>query len=208
MQRLDKQGVGHEQIARMWGLTHPDGSGNVFLVQKELEEPGSVINEQYVHPDDAADTRAADEARQRYRALAETAKQKKQADKEEDEAPCPESSRDLWTLKPRMSLQQASKMLKQPVNKIAAEWAKWDAEAGIVDKQPQGDTATTTKSYDDPLDANDIYEAYSQWTDEELKSHAKDLGVEIRGQLKRETLIDRIVAAEQQGANEVPAGQE
>lgn len=52
---LDRQGVPHEQIARMYGLVEPiTGRGIIGQVEQELFAPGSVIDESWVHPLEAA----------------------------------------------------------------------------------------------------------------------------------------------------------
>jgi len=121
---LHRQKVPIEQIARMWGLTNPDGSGRSDLVQKELDCPGSVITPDYVHPDERELAVKTEKSRLEYlhaAAAAATVASQRKAD--EDEPVCPETSKELWSQD--VPLPQAARMLKRSQEEVAAEWAEF-----------------------------------------------------------------------------------
>lgn len=222
---LKAQGVPDEQIARIWGLTHPDGSGNQHLVRRELEFPGSVIGPDYVHPDDKEPEDKVALARSRYATLREKSAPAVQAD---DDGPCPESSEDLWMQ--GVAVSQAAQMLKRPEKDVAAEWAEYQRgrmgrqeSAKQAEQQPAKPQFTGVMAerrpkpqFDDPILPSDDavatpevpedspYAPFSEWSDDEIKGHAKRIGVDIRGKFKRERLIDRILAAEHANAEMEP----
>lgn len=124
IKELHRQNVPHEQIARMWGLVNPDGSGKSALVQQELEHPGSVITPDYVHPDDLEEVRKTAATRREFLQLAaQVGTHQKVVQDSEKEPPCHETSEELWLQ--GVSLPQAARMLQRPQADVAAEWANF-----------------------------------------------------------------------------------
>lgn len=122
VQQLAKEGVGHEQIARMWGLVDDHGKGKAWLIEKELASPGSVITAKYVHPDDVRDDSATDEV--------ETVRSgklgRKRGASDDENKPCPEKPRELW--EQHVGVPQAARMLLMKEVEVKAMWESWDVE--------------------------------------------------------------------------------
>lgn len=203
---LNRQGVPHQQIAKIWGLVNPDGTGKSWLIQQELDKPGSIISPDYVHPDDKVLSDTAAAAKREYERLASAASVVTTAQKEAEDRPCPETPQELWAQ--NVSPAQAAKMLKMPEDDVRVLWAKWTAE-----KNPQ---TTSTEAPIVPFIAavpvaaeaivesesnpDDPYDAFADWTDEHVREHAKELGLETRGRFVRNSMLDKILAAEMNGA--------
>jgi hypothetical protein len=199
---LDRQKVPHEQIARIWGLVSADGTGKAWLVQQELDKPGSVITATYVHPDDVAEEKRASEAKLKYQNLAGQVTTMRSSDSA-GEAPCPETSYELWLQK--VSLPQAARMLKRDEESVAEEWRSFAKEVGatlpvdipVASTPPPAPDQTEEPDQPDP--ASEVYDAFDEWSDEDLKSHAKKIGISVRGPFNRNKMIDKILEAEEQG---------
>lgn len=126
IQELDRQKVPHEQIARIWGLTRSDGTGLAYLVQEELNNPGSVIGADYVHPNDKKQEQEMHSAKSKYLELAAQTVQEEVIKAQDDEKPCPETPRELWLI--NVSTQQAARMLKLDQSEVSRMWAEFEAE--------------------------------------------------------------------------------
>lgn len=122
--QLVKEGVGYEQIARMWGLVDANGTGKGYLIEEEVAKPGSVITADYIHPDD----------RQLVAATAESGKKKtgkletKRTAASNAERPCPETPRELWLQFNGEFQEQAARMLQVPLEQVQGMWATWNDE--------------------------------------------------------------------------------
>lgn len=207
IKELDKQGVPHEQIARMWGLKNADGTGRPHLVQKELDNPGSVIGPDYVHPDDIEAGEMAEEARNTYRAMRSTMTESQEEAATASAQPCPETSEELWSL-PGMTIRQAAKMLKRTEDDVSAEWQLFEsAKNADADGGREAPTVTLnderdTVSLGDPATLDDgsegdRYSQFSEWNYQQVKLHAKEeCKIEFKGSPKREWLIDQILSLE------------
>lgn len=148
---LHKQGVSHEQIARMWGLTNDIGTGIAELVDRELNVPGSVIGPAYIHPDQKTVQRELDD--QRDELLADIAELEAPDDPiDRDDRSCPETSEQLfWQNVP---LEQAACMLHRPKSDVHREWLEYAKVrdenerkrklAELMAQAPPADAATTT----------------------------------------------------------------
>lgn len=217
IKELDRQKVPHEQIARIWGLRRPDGTGKAYLVQQELNEPGSVIGPNYVHPDDAQDMQDMQSARRKYLELAAMVAQEQQEQAIEEEKPCPESPKELWLL--GVSTQQAAKMLKRDQSEVARMWEVFEQQKHpvVTAEAPEGISplsaelvpavegnqepvepisAESADPLADDIPSYDPREEFADWTDDDLKEEAKRLGVSLRGPFNREKAIDKILDAE------------
>jgi len=212
IQELAKQNVPHEQIARIWGLRRPDGTGRADLVQQELNQPGSVIGPNYVHPEDRMAHDQVLVERRNWQAL-EVLSQKEQERIEADQKPCPETPRELWLI--GVSTAQAARMLRQPQEQVARLWDEFEREkvaiqtaqerpapvappAPAVVTPPPVAEAATADPLDDMLGAagDSPYAQFDGWSEQELRIEAKRLGIRLRGRFTRETLMDRILAAD------------
>lgn len=235
VKELDRQNVPHEQIARIWGLRHRDGSGNAALVARELEFPGSVIGPDYIHPDDVeADQRAS-------AVIARHREAQPPAESAAATAPagdvCPETSEELWLQK--VPIPQAAKMLRRPADEVAREWKEF--EQGRIERKQAREAAESAEvpsrtaaaappsppvpetveeadageagEDDEPL-ANkddqpddDRYAEFSEWSDDDVRAHARRLGIAHRsGRWSRARVLDRILEAEDKAKAEADAG--
>lgn len=116
------------QIAAMLGLFTEDGQRDLARLQQEIANPGSVINDEFVHPDDAKDIAKLEEEHGRY--VEELERQKAGPN---SESTCPEAPEDLY--RQAVGLDQAIVMLAMKPHKLTPEqvgekWAKFK-EAGI-----------------------------------------------------------------------------
>lgn len=208
VRELDRQKVPHEQIARIWGLVNPDGSGKAWLVQQELDRPGSVIGPETATPADKDSEVDLDAARASYVALAPPVAENS------PDPPCPESSQQLWLEK--VPLAQAARMLKQDIEEVASEWEEFDRQRQIsaVNKtEGSADLVEVGKALSHirldeqcrPTEWDSVNQRtgsesssanLSVWTISELRSHAKGLQIETKGKTK-ESLIAAILEAEE-----------
>ncbi|MDE2103980.1 MAG: hypothetical protein KGL39_42480 [Patescibacteria group bacterium] len=122
-------GITHEQIARMWGLTDRRGQPMPWLVQRELDKPGSVIaTSGSIDGRDWRDPREEERAKyeaSRNKAIARAMLRKSRIARENDK-PCHETPRELFEQK--VSISQSAKMLKQSEAAVAQLFAQFDAE--------------------------------------------------------------------------------
>ena len=119
------------QIAAMLGLFTEDGRPDLARLQQEIEKPGSVINDDFLHPDDAKrDTNLELEHIKYVALLMAMDKETVSTDR------CPETPEELYRTK--VDLDQAIKMLKAKPHELTAEQvtAKYAEfkEAGIPQK--------------------------------------------------------------------------
>lgn len=111
---LEKQGVPHDQIARIWQLFHANGEPNRAAVQKELDAPGSVIAPGF-DPRIVEEERKRAEFAARHSDLAETRTAIKASD-----APCKETPIELF--EQGVGEAQATRMLKRPLAEVQKLW--------------------------------------------------------------------------------------
>jgi hypothetical protein len=143
VQLLNEQKVSHSQIAKMYGLIDAKGVPQAHLIQKELDDPGSVIGPDWVDPRQKEFDEARAAAGRHAEKLQKAAEPTAAPDK-----PCPETPRELWEQK--VSAEQSAKMLKQPLEPIKKQWAAWDDEArklaeAKLPKPPAKKTPSTKK---------------------------------------------------------------
>ena len=213
VQLLNEQGVGHEQIAKMWGFYDENNRLRIDWVVKELREPGSVVTPEYEHPElrrRREERERIEQNRQDLGAVAEEYRAKRQQE------PCPESSFELWSQgqDPNgtpISVQQAAKMLCVTEAEVEAEWEGFAKEAHAEGKEvvkvgndlyvPPQTTEGDAKSEEaSDLKESETAKEFEELQDEaielnELKKEARELGVGFSGRIKAETLRAKIEAA-------------
>ena len=121
----------HAQIAAMLGLFLEDGRPDLARLQKEISDPGSVINDDFVHPDDAKRDAELNKEHVKYAALLE-----EMAVEIVSKDVCPETPEELY--RTSVGLDQAIAMLAMEPHKLSSEqvmekWAEFKA-AGIEQK--------------------------------------------------------------------------
>ncbi len=127
---LVAKGVNDITIAKIYGFRDRKGNWLTGLVQKEIDQPGSVLKtEGAIDGRTWSDPRlpdpsAGNEVAERHAtALAD---KRRKADAKKARKPCPESPRDLWQQK--VPVAQAASMLVQDEAAVAAMFAGFDAE--------------------------------------------------------------------------------
>ena len=214
---LYKQGVSPEQIGRMWGLLKSDGSGDSSKVQQEIARPGSIITENYVHPREKERAKEAEQARRQYHELSSQVQKQQAAQAETVSKPCPESSEELFLQK--VSLEQASRMLKRDQSELAKEWAGFAAQQ-TQQAQQRVDTPLSqpviSGNVNEPLPAEaatdvddlapqeypesvDPYAQFEEWENKHIKIRLKELGLKAAKGASREAMLDQILEAEARG---------
>jgi hypothetical protein len=121
IKELHNQGTPHEQIARIYRLFDEFGRPKTHLIQRELDQPGSVIN-----PETFIDPRIVDWRKERGLAL-----DKKELSQDSvipldsiPAAPAAETPFQLWEQK--VGIEQAARMLKRPQPEVEQLFAKYD----------------------------------------------------------------------------------
>jgi hypothetical protein len=112
------QNLDHGYIARAWGLYDEYGDEDLARVQKEIETPGSVINDKYVHPNDAKAEAERDEQHERYAESLETIGEPAGKRK-----PCKETPKELF--RQGVEVPQAANMLMKSIETIEKQWAEF-----------------------------------------------------------------------------------
>jgi len=148
IQMLASQGVSHAQIAQDWGLVDAHGHPRMDLVVRELQDPGSVITPDYVHPADQERLAKIAQARTEYNAQVE-AKPKPEPEGAEGK-PCPETPWQLWA--EAVPLPQAARMLRRPLAEVEALWLEFQAEAEQKAKDNASDKPAQKVGTGDPLE--------------------------------------------------------
>lgn len=123
---LNDQKVPLWQIAKIWGLKKQD-QWDIEAVQREIDQPGSVITDDYVHPDDLRYDLEMEKRTAAYRDRVAAIQTDDTSEIEQQPSPPPESSHDLWLQK--VPLRQASeKILKQNAQDVLQEWIKYERD--------------------------------------------------------------------------------
>lgn len=181
---LDRQGVPHEQIARMYGLVEPiTGRGIIGKVEQELVEPGSVLTSDWVHP--------LEQRRQEYRdrieqwlaefpeATDESLAKKSSLFQTVDTGLNPEPVHSVEEAFVRgMSEMEAAELLDLPLSQVMARY-------GELQDQPSFEVEDLPDT-DDDLPSK-----------EDLLLEAKEIGLVIRQNLSRAKLAEKIRQAKQ-----------
>ncbi len=121
IKELIDQKVERWQIAKMYGLFDASGEPQPHLVQKEIDNPGSVITKDWIDPR-VKELRASQDAADRHaHELQET---KTAASKR---TPCPETPEELW--QQEVPVEQSAKMLCRSEDEVRAMFEQFDANA-------------------------------------------------------------------------------
>ncbi len=215
---LDRQGVPHEQIARIWGLVDPKtGRGQAYLVQRELDKPGSVITKDYVHPDRRRTERER-EAANRNVASATASRPRKVE-------PCPETPMELF--EQGVPPNQAAKMLGITEDEANAQWAELkehreetkrkqllrESEEAAARRSAPSDNPfekseaelAAAKISDAPADPpapplDDFESKYATYDLPGLRKHASELGIGLRGNENRREILNKLRQKAEAGA--------
>lgn len=190
---LHRQGVPHEQIANMWGLS------SIAQVAQELQRPGSVIGADYVHPEDRRrptttenlPTAAADPS------TPHAGPRRRVANKES----CKETALELWALgqganATPVSHEQAADMLGCTVAEVEAQFRQFDEEAAEAAKREAAGENDDQPAYVAPSDTSgDEPAELAGKTNDELRQIMAETGISIRANASRNTMIKKIMAA-------------
>lgn len=156
VKQLNDEKVPHDQIARMYGLFGPNGQPASWLIQKELDEPGSVITPEVLAKleNQQAETDDADHE-QTESEQSQSLERKRRRAKDDELKPCPETAEELWMQK--VSIPQSAKMLIKSEAEVAALFDGFEkdrqrrkadlaAQAAVKAVQGQQDQATDSSS--------------------------------------------------------------
>lgn len=162
IRELRQQKVSDEQIARIYGLYMANGEPASHLVQRELDNPGSIVG-----PDSGwIDPRLREAERDnadgdRRTARADAGLTSKRGNRRvEAEKPCPETPQELW--QQNVSAAQSAKMLRMPEQEVSAMFARFAREQdeaqrqqklqelGGQDRPSQPPAAATSTAADEP----------------------------------------------------------
>ena len=160
-QMLRAQRVGDEQICRIWGFLHPNGSADFEMLRRELTDPGSVVNDSFVSPVQREEDRerALFNAERKRFAFGRT---EAVAPAPSAAVPCPESPRELW--EQGVDAQQAAKMLgltPHEVEELYGDYARETAATG----------------------------PYANWSDEQLRAEMISRGFAPRKNASRRSML-------------------
>lgn len=126
------------QVARMLGLIDEDGGTQLDRLQQEIKNPGSVINENYRHPNDAKQDAELDEQHAAYVAMLGGLPVPKS-----DRKACKETPEELY--KQGVGAGQAANMLRKKIPDVEKQWA------GFLEKFGPPDTIQVTDRRGQPL---------------------------------------------------------
>ncbi len=123
--------MSHGQVALAFGLIDERGVPQLDLVQQELTDPGSVLDDNYQHPTDVEAAQSRQEAHAAYVERVEGIQAAVEAKVAEDTAECPETPQQLY--EQGVGAEQYAVMLKLTPEQVEKQWAKFEA-AGIERK--------------------------------------------------------------------------
>ncbi len=135
-------GMNHGQVALAYGLVDSRGIPQLDLVQKELTEPGSVLNDDYQHPADVKAATMRQDAHTAYTLRLLRIQEVIDVKEIEDAAECPETPQELY--EQGIGEEQYAVMLKLTPEQVKKQWAKFE-KAGVVRKE----TPVTSYEVDD-----------------------------------------------------------
>lgn len=135
LQTLREQKVTDMQICTIYGFFDRKGNAMPWLVQQELDKPGSILQapgaidgRDWHDPRVPPNQKATDDADESDRAVTRKTKAA-----EREAAPCPETPHELF--QQGVSIAQAARMLRQEESVIAGMWADFEAEKKQHDEQ-------------------------------------------------------------------------
>lgn len=132
---LHDQKVGIDQIAKIWGLYTEDGRPDLGRVSQELARPGSVINDDYEHPNVKKARDKMEAAYADYQAVLRDAKGSQKTERE----PCKETPEELYQQGVRP--EQAAKMLMRDSEEVFDLWNQFLDKVG----PPQYEVPVTSR---------------------------------------------------------------
>lgn len=211
---LSRQGVTHEQIASMWGLTFGQ-------VEQEIQRPGSVVGPDYIHPEDRQQRAKTENL---PTAGAKTSTPHAGPRRRVASKMCTESARELWALgqgagATPISYDQAADMLGCTIAEVEAQFRLFDDESAEAKRRtaagenevensskPSSIQQTTDNQTDNQTTSQQPSQKPSQQTSDEpaeLAGKSNDelialmgqLGIGIRAKASRNTMIKKIMAA-------------
>lgn len=140
---LRSQGVGDEQIARIYGFFDRHGRLMPWLVKREIDNPDSVLKaEGAIDGRTWIDPRIAE--RTTSLSIADDDELEKHAAAAEDSKPCPETPAELW--EQNVPASQAARMLRKPQAEVEALFAKLTADHEKAKKKESKQPAETAGS--------------------------------------------------------------
>jgi hypothetical protein len=207
------QDVGHDIIARNWGLYDEDGKPDLSLVQKEISDPGSVINDKYVHPNDVKMEAELEERHARYVLSLETLDKPVGPRK-----PCKETPEELF--RTGVLAEQAANMLMQPTEKVDKQWTEFaktitpdTVPVTGGDRQPRPEYVPTggpmarvdqiiedKREEETTVETDELVSAYAIMDDEKLLELAVSEGIEATD---RDGIIAELDALDEAKTEEV-----
>lgn len=181
VKELVEQGVQLHQIALIYGLKDPrTGVGLSQKIRQELENPGSVIGPDYVHPDEVI---RLEKRKVIEEWLQDDFNAAVECDGENNAPRFDEITTIGQAYAAGLSVGEAADHLDLPVSQVKNFYEKEDEAKQLLDE-----------SQDD--DSND-----PDWSKgmsfDELREMAGSIGVSTRSNMKRETVIERIEAAQE-----------
>lgn len=137
---LRKQQVSDMQIAMIYGFKDRKGNFMPWLVQQELDKPGSVLKASgAIDGRDWKDPRISAEGPEEAEVSESPKLARKSQRAKEESQPCPESPRELF--EQAVTAQQAAKMLRQPLDVVESMWRDFEAEDLQRKKDGEADKA-------------------------------------------------------------------
>jgi hypothetical protein len=199
IRELSRQNVSMEQIARMYGLMDQQGRLRIDLVEREMNQGGSVLTDQGLVRRDIEDFEYPFE----YPDARWTPHSRLNAEMEAMQAETPkgpESSYDLYLLSradPPLSAQQAAAMLGKPLAEVSKEWEQFDEDRRLRERLADYEAAerarkeieSRRKAYQ-PAPTDD--DGYEQLDRAALVELCKEREIPVQGNLSKEKLIARL----------------
>lgn len=139
---LRRQGVDDRQIAKMWGFVNRRGEEMPWLVQEEIDKPGSITKTRGAmdgrdwEDPRLRDLRESEGAGERHAegVMRRRARKAESANADEPK-PCPETPKELW--EQGVSPEQSAAMLRRPLDEVKALWLQFERAAGTPEEQPE-----------------------------------------------------------------------
>lgn len=222
--QLKAEGVSDAQICREWGFYDKDGRLEMDKYEKELQKPGSVINNDWKHPRQMEFERKKREMRREYESLLSDLTGRGRDPFAEQMVKCPETPEELYLQ--GVEVWQAAKMLGETEEAVAEMYREFSETLGSPATEPATTrTGQPIKDYQ-PIapvpkkERDEVYDAdgeltaakvkeltgwdrdeartkYEGWTTEKIKDHCRNIGVSIKGRVSDETMIERILDYDQ-----------
>lgn len=189
---MDRQGVPHEQIARIYGMVEPlTGRGIIGHVEQELIEPGSILGSDWIHPQEKARLERREVIEQWLRNCPEAGNPKAIAEKLQSMEVSPSEPMEhnpVASIEEAfvrgMTEHEASQLLDLPLVQVMARYGELQEGADPV-IEPIPDEEDDLPSRQD------------------LLRELRDLGIVMHHNVGRKKLAERIVKAKQERIEKV-----